>query len=182
MNSLLSVIQADLYRIVGCKKNWSVFVISTNLNFVFIFMRCTNYIIKGNKWRFIFKIFCHYLIKYGYEIPYLCDIQTGFKLIHLGGVVINPLTKIGRNVTLLRGCTIGSNRRGVRCGAPCIGDNVWIGANAAIIGMVTIGNDVMVAPNSYINFDVPSHSICLGNPAKIIHKENATDFYIDNPI
>ncbi len=90
MNSLLSVIQADLYRIVGCKKNWSGIICNLykpEFRFLF-FMRCTNWHYKkGNKWRFIFfKIFWrHYLIKYGYEIPYLCDIQPGFKLIHLGG-------------------------------------------------------------------------------------------------
>lgn len=97
-------------------------------------------------------------------------------------MIINPLAKIGKNVTLLRGVTIGSNRRGRKVGAPKIGDRVWIGANAAIIGNVTIGNDVMIAPNAYINFDVPPHSICVGNPAAIIQRENATEFYIDNPI
>lgn len=131
--------------------------------------------------------FCKYLlrrysIKYGFEIPYQCDIQPGLRLIHRGGVIINPLAKIGRNVTILRGCTIGSNRRGKNAGAPTIGDHVWIGANAAIIGKVTIGNDVMIAPNTYINFDVPAHSVCVGNPAQVFSKENATEFYIDNPI
>jgi len=120
-------------------------------------------------------------IKLGYEIPYQCEIEPGLQLIHRGGVIINPLATLGKNVTLLRGCTIGSNRRGKRAGAPVISSNVWIGANAAIIGRVTIGNDVMIAPNAYINFDVPSHSICVGNPAHIVSKENATEFYIDNP-
>ena len=40
----------------------------------------------------------------------------------------------------------------------------------------------MIGPNAYINVDVPSNSICVGNPAKIITKLNATEFYIDNPI
>ena len=40
----------------------------------------------------------------------------------------------------------------------------------------------MIAPNAYINVVVLSNSICVGNPAKIIPKLNATEFYIDNPI
>lgn len=45
---------------------------------------------------------------------------------------------------------------------------------------IVIGDDVLITPNSYINSDVPSHSICLGNPMKIVSKEYATEGYIDN--
>ncbi len=47
-----------------------------------------------------------------------------------------------------------------------------------VVGNIHIGNDVLIAPNAYVNFDVPEHSIVIGNPAKIIKKENATDSYI----
>lgn len=97
-------------------------------------------------------------------------------------MIINLLAEIGTSVTILRGSTIGSNRRGKKCGAPIIGNNVWISENAAIVGGITVGNNVMIAPNSFINFNVPSDSICFGNPAQIIYSKNATDFYIDNPI
>lgn len=187
MSSLISIVQTDLFRIVGRKLTWLGII--KNLykpEFCYLFfLRCTHFHYAGkNKIRFLFYNFLlrHYSIKFGYEIPYQCEIKPGLKLIHRGGVIVNPLAKIGRNVTLSRGCTIGSNRRGKKCGAPILGDNIWIGANAAIIGGITIGNDVMVAPNAYINFDVPEHSICIGNPAIIIAKKNATEFYIDNPI
>jgi len=72
--------------------------------------------------------------------------------------------------------------RGARKGSPVLGDFVWVGINAAIVGNVRIGNDVLIAPNSYINFDVPDHSIVIGNPGKIIHKENATEGYINNRV
>lgn len=55
-----------------------------------------------------------------------------------------------------------------------------MGANAVIVGNIRIGNDVLIAPGAYVNFDVPSHSIVLGNPAKIISRENATEGYITN--
>ena len=63
-----------------------------------------------------------------------------------------------------------------------IGDNVWIGANAVIVGKINIGNNVLIAPLSYVNFDIPSNSIVIGNPAKIIPRENATEGYIENAI
>ena len=61
--------------------------------------------------------------------------------------------------------------RGKRKGAPKICDNCWIGTNSVIVGNVRIGEDVMIAPLTFVNFDVPPHSVVIGNPAKIIHKE-----------
>ena len=61
---------------------------------------------------------------------------------------------------------------------PTIKDNVWIGTNAVIVGNITIGEDVLIAPLTYVNFDVPDHSIVIGNPGKIISRENATEDYI----
>lgn len=63
-----------------------------------------------------------------------------------------------------------------------IGNEVWIGINAAIVGNVTIGDDVLIAPNSHVNCDVPSHSIVFGNPCIIKHRENATEGYIDSKV
>ena len=85
---------------------------------------------------------------------------------------------IGCNVNITKGVTIGLSNRGSKKGCPVIGDYVWIGANAAIVGDVHIGEDVLIAPNTYVNCDVPSHSIVLGNPAKIVHRDHATEDYI----
>ena len=63
-------------------------------------------------------------------------------------------------------------------GAPKIGNCVSVGINSTVVGNITIGNDVMIAPNSFVNFDVPDHSVVLGNPGTIHHKEGATEKYI----
>lgn len=55
---------------------------------------------------------------------------------------------------------------------------MWIGINAAIVGGITIGDDVLIAPNSFVNCDVPSHSI--GNPCIIKSRENATEGYVNH--
>ena len=101
---------------------------------------------------------------------------------HFGSVAINPLTIIGKNVTISKGVTIGSNRRGVNKGAPIINEDVFIGSNAAIIGKIVIGTNVLIAPNSFVNFDVPNNSIVLGNPGVIVKNYDATKSYRDNYI
>ncbi|MBQ0110710.1 MAG: serine acetyltransferase, partial [Oscillospiraceae bacterium] len=79
-----------------------------------------------------------------------------------------------------KGVTVGIENRGKRKGTPTIGNRVWIGVGATVVGKITVGDDVLIAPNSYVNCDVPSHSVVLGNPCKIIPRENATEYYIEN--
>ena len=88
-------------------------------------------------------------------------------------------TLIFKNVNLSKGVSIGQENRGKRQGAPTIGNQVYLGINSTIVGKITIGDDVLIAPNSYVNCDVPSHSIVIGNPCKIIHRDNATEGYVN---
>ncbi len=121
----------------------------------------------------------HYSYKYGFQIPAGTLIGAGFFLGHFGNVVINGDATIGRNCNIAHGVTIGQSNRGARKGVPSIGNNVWIGANAVIVGKITIGNNVLIAPLTYVNTDIPENSIVIGNPCKIIGKENATGGYIN---
>lgn len=51
-----------------------------------------------------------------------------------------------------------------------IGDNVWIGEKAAILGGVSIGNGAIIGANTVVTHDVPAYSIAVGCPAKVINK------------
>lgn len=75
--------------------------------------------------------------------------------------------------------TIGMENRGHRKGCPIIGNKVWIGANSVIVGKIVIGDDVLIAPNSFVNCDIPSHSVVYGNSCTIKHREKATEGYIN---
>ncbi len=77
--------------------------------------------------------------------------------------------------------TIGQANRGERKGCPKIGNKVWIGAGAVVVGKIVIGDNVLIAPNSYVNYDVPSNSIVTGNPASIKEDANATEGYVNYP-
>ncbi len=114
------------------------------------------------------------------QIPARTSIGEGLYIGHLGRVIIHPDAKLGKNINIGTGVTIGMENRGKRKGTPVIGDCCWIGTNAVIVGNVHIGSDVLIAPLTYVNFDVPAHSIVIGNPGKIILKENATADYICN--
>lgn len=112
----------------------------------------------------------------GIQIPVGTKIGEGLRIGHFGNIVINPAAVIGRNFSIAQGCLIG-NAQGKRKGAPTIGDNVIMSANSLIVGGVSVGDYVMIAPGAFVNFDVPSHSIVIGNPGKIIPSERPTDKY-----
>lgn len=86
---------------------------------------------------------------------------------------------IGKNINIHKGATIGKENRGKKLGAPKIGNNVYIGVNSTVVGKIEIGNDVLIAPNTYVNFNVPSHSIVIGSPGVIIPNEKATEGYVN---
>ena len=134
-----------------------------------------------------FKLFYKILFKISkekcnVELPFSTRIGGGVYFWHPYNITINAQAEIGKNCNIHKGVTIGQENRGVRKGSPIIGDEVWIGVNATIVGNIRIGNNVLIAPNSYINCDIPSNSIVLGNPCIIKSNENATKDYITRKI
>jgi serine O-acetyltransferase len=114
----------------------------------------------------------------GLEILPETRIGKGFRLVHPYNITINPEASIGSNVNIYKGATIGY-AEGKHKGVPIIGDFVQIGINSTIVGGITVGNDVLIAPNTFLNIDVPDHSIVIGNPAQIISRSDATKEYIN---
>ena len=136
--------------------------------------------------RIIFAI-CKFRLKlfserYGLEIPPNTSIGKGFYIGHPFNITINPDTVIGNNVNIHKGVTIGRENRGKRQGSPVIGNEVWIGVNSTIVGSITIGDNVLIAPNSFVNVDIPVNSIVFGNPCVIKPSVNATEGYINRKV
>lgn len=130
--------------------------------------------------RFLFLKITSYITHI--QIPYSTSIGPGFRIVHFGAIVVNPNAIIGKNFNISQGCLIG-NAQGKRAGTPVIGDNVCMNANSIIIGNCKIGNNVLIAPGAFINFDVPDNSIVIGNPGKIIQRESSpTAKYIVYPV
>lgn len=135
--------------------------------------------IKNKIIKRIFERFYYsYIDKYGIELHPNTKIGKGLYLGHPFGITVNPRAVLGEHVCLHKGVTIGMENRGINKGAPVIGNCVWIGINSMIFGNIKIGDDVLISPNSVVNFSVPSHSVVFGNPAVIKSKYNAVDGYI----
>ena len=174
----------DLYRYFG-DENISIkillyIIFSPHLLYIFYFRMANN--TKGvTRWFFRILLLLK-SIKTNIQIPFTTKIGEGFYIGHWGRVIINGNVKIGRNVNIATGVTIGQTNRGPKKGCPVIGNNVWIGTNAVIVGNITIGDDVLIAPLSFVNMSIPDHSIVIGNPAKIIYREDATKDYINRTV
>jgi len=118
---------------------------------------------------------------WGFQIPTEVQIGDGFYIGHFGTIVINHAARIGSNCNIAHNVTIGQQNRGGRKGSPRIGDNVWMGTGAIIVGGIEIGDNVLIAPGSYVNVDVPSNSLVMGNPATVHQKSaDVVTGYIDN--
>ena len=142
----LEKIKCDLFRISGGGRLKHV-LFDPEFKYVALYRYTHEPLNKGVVtrlfWRMILK---HASIKYGYEIAPECEIGPGLRLVHRGGICINPAAKIGTNATFCHGVTIGATRRGKKKGSPIIGNKVWIGSNAPIVGKIEIGDDVLIAP------------------------------------
>jgi putative colanic acid biosynthesis acetyltransferase WcaB len=97
-------------------------------------------------------------------------VGPGLKIEHGYSLVINDRTIIGKNVHLRHCVTIGCVKLpdGSQGPSPVIGDNVEIGANAVIIGGITIGDNAKIGAGSVVTKDVPPNAVVVGNPARVV--------------
>jgi serine O-acetyltransferase len=96
------------------------------------------------------------------------DFGPGFVLVHSNGVVINGMVRGGRDVKIEHQVTIGAEKRL----SPVIGDGVFIGAGAKIIGPVTIGANARIGANAVVVRDVPPDTTAVGIPARPIPRRD----------
>ena len=117
------------------------------------------------------------MLRTGIQIPVGTKIGKGFYIGHFGTIIVSRDAEIGENCSIAAGAVIGLSL-GKNKGVPKIGDRVVIGTKTTIIGNIHIGDNVLIGPSTFINFDVPANSIVLGNPGKIIIRENPTKEYL----
>lgn len=148
---------------------------------IWIFERClrrTEYYkncrrdIFGRFFYFLLRIRLYRLsVKMGYSIP-LNVFAEGLSIAHRGTIIVNGDAKIGKNCRIQDGVTIGATN-GSAC-APKIGDNVFIGSGAKIIGNIKIADDVAVGAQALVIKSVLEKGITVGGvPAKKISCNNS---------
>lgn len=112
-------------------------------------------------------------IKLGFSIP-INIFGPGLAIVHYGTIVVSDGAKIGANCRIHEGVTIGATNGSNE--AAIIGDNVFIGSGAKIIGKVRISDNVAIAANAVVVNDVISENGCTvgGIPAKVISNNSST--------
>lgn len=95
------------------------------------------------------------------------SIGGGLYVGHIGGVHINPQAVLGKNCDIAHRVTIGASAMG-RQGVPVLGDNVYVGTGATLVGRIRIGNDAKIAANTLVISNVPDGATVMGVPGRII--------------
>jgi serine acetyltransferase/2-polyprenyl-3-methyl-5-hydroxy-6-metoxy-1,4-benzoquinol methylase len=101
------------------------------------------------------------------DVPSHVAIAKDVVFMHNGlGTVIHTQVKFRGPAVVYHNVTIGMSHR-VEDGAPTIGKNVLIGANAVILGPVDIGDNCIVAAGAVVTKSVPTEHMAFGNPAQL---------------
>jgi serine O-acetyltransferase len=117
-----------------------------------------------------------YSIRYGIDISRDARIGAGLYIGHFGGIVVNEAVRIGDNCNLSHGVTLGRINRGDRTGCPTIGNDVYIGPGAKILGGVHVGDRSAVGANAVVIEDVPPDTAVGGVPARVLSRQGSQGY------
>jgi serine O-acetyltransferase len=174
-NEFRYLLRSDFHRHLGKQTLLGAvkgFLIVPGMKYSF-YMRLSRYLrskpLKAVGLFYIARIFLYNsAIKFGISIPDTTQIGSGFYIGHFGAIVVNSRSVIGKNCNISQGVTIGQLNRGKRAGCPIIGDNVFIGPGAKILGNVHIGDHTAIGANCVVVDDVPPYSVVVGVPGKVV--------------
>jgi serine O-acetyltransferase len=123
-------------------------------------------------------IYFNYLSKKGSWIGYTSEFK-GIPLFPHGvyGIYISNAAEIGKGCVIFHQVTIGSNTLSDSKGqgSPIIGDNVYIGAGAKIIGGIKIGSNCRIGANAVVYTDMPDNTVAVCSPTRLITKTKTMD-------
>lgn len=127
--------------------------------------------------KIFYKLKFHRLgLKLGFSIP-INVFEPGLSIAHYGNIVVNKNCKIGKNCRIHEGVTIGATGGSIK--APKIGNNVFIGTGAKIIGDIELGNGIVIGAGSVVVSSFKENNITVaGVPAKKISNNDSTSMCI----
>jgi serine O-acetyltransferase len=183
---LRAAIASDLYRYRGRASRSdlvSAFIYEPGFRYMFYLRKAAYY--HRRRISFIIPLIYnramlkHYRHRYGFQLSPNTRIGRGLYLGHFGVIIVNSNAVLGDNVNLAPGVVIGQANRGKRKGIPTVGNRVWIGANAVVVGDIRVSDDALIGPGAYVNFDVPERAVVMGNPGSIV-SYSGTEEYVCN--
>lgn len=177
------LVLSDLYRSTGRLSTGKLFfqlLFGAYFKYNFWMRTCafskSNSLLNITLFPVSFILLRHYRYKYGISIPHSTNIGSGFYISHFGDIVVNARAQIGKNCNISQGVTFGQANRGKKKGYPILGDNVYIGPGAKIIGAIKIGNNVAIGANCVVTNDIPNDAVVVGIPGVIISYEGTTGY------
>ncbi len=105
---------------------------------------------------------------FGVDIHPGARVGRGIMIDHAHSIVIGETAVVGDNVSMLHSVTLGGTGKEMEDRHPKIGDGVLIGAGAAVLGNIHVGNCSRIAAGSVVLHDVPPCKTVAGVPAKIV--------------
>ena len=175
-------IKSDLYRYSGDSFILSfIYHFLLSPGFVYSFWMRTCLYLSCHPFLRIFLplawlLLIHYEHKFGISISYKTQIDRGLLIGHFGGIVVNQHVVIGKNCNLSNQVTLGKSNRGSYKGYPTIGDNVYIGPGAKVIGNVKVGSNAAIGANCVVTKDVPESGVVVGVPGKVISLDGSAGY------
>jgi len=118
----------------------------------------------------------HYSYKFGIFIPFDTQIGVGLYIGHCGDIHFNAGAQVGSNCNISQGVTLGQANRGKNKGCPIVGDGVYIGPGAKLVGAVRVGNNAAIGANCVVTKDVPEDAVVVGVPGRVISRAGAADY------
>ncbi|MGI9474149.1 MAG: serine O-acetyltransferase [Rubripirellula sp.] len=112
--------------------------------------------------------------RFGIDIHPAATIGEGVFLDHGTGVVIGETAVVGNDVTILHGVTLGGTGKASGDRHPKVGDGVFVGASAQLLGNIKIGDHATIGASSVVLKDVPEASTVAGIPARVIKRGETT--------
>ena len=125
---------------------------------------------EGKGQRVISGLLERMIIRCGVSISSEADVGAGLLMPHPSGIVIGGKTRIGRGARILQGATLGGQggrKRGEQS-QPWVGDDALIGAGAALVGPIRVGDRVKIGANAVVTSDLPDDCVAVGVPARIV--------------
>lgn len=182
--SLKALLFADLHRNTG-RADWRGVIRYTlrgetyRFNLVF---RCTSVVARRN--HLLARILKHLgrlwlrrmRTTMGISVPFDTVIGPGLYLGHVGGIKIGTASPIGRDCDISHNVTIGQIQGGPRQGSPSLGDRVYVGVGAVLMGNIHIGDDAAIGANAVVMCDVPAGATAVGVPARILLNRGSADY------
>jgi serine O-acetyltransferase len=177
--------RADFFRCTGstsCRSLLREVVLGETYQYLFWFRLCQwlrqQPLLRLTLYPFAHFFWRRYTYRYGIDIPLATRIGPGLYLPHFGNIVVHNEVIIGADCTISHGVTLGRTNRGLQRGCPTMGDRIFVGPGAKIIGGIRIGSDVAVGANAVVTHDVPDNAVVAGVPARVVSMQGSAEYIV----